>query len=145
MIHYVNISIFDSSAQTLVNPVNTIGVMGKGLALKFKELYPEMYGGYKSVCKDRTFDIGSLHIHIVNPNRFILCLPTKKHWRRPSRIEYIEEGLKAFVSDYKFLGITSVAFPKLGCGLGGLNWEEEVQPAMDNYLNDLDIDITIHV
>ncbi len=146
MIHYVvDTNIFDSTAQTLVNPVNTVGVMGKGLALSFKELYPEMYISYKNACDTHNFLIGSLHKYLTCSGKIILCLATKKHWRHSSRLEYIEKGLKSFALTYKFLGITSVSFPKLGCGLGGLNWKNEVKPLMENYLSKLEIDVFIHV
>ncbi len=145
MIHYVNTSIFDSTAQTLINPVNTVGVMGKGLALKFKELYPEMYYKYKVACKNGDLTVGRIFSYKVDSDKLVVCFPTKKHWKHPSCIEYIEDGLKAFVQNYESLEITSVSFPKLGCGLGGLNWNEEVKSVMENYLSDLTIDTFIHI
>jgi O-acetyl-ADP-ribose deacetylase (regulator of RNase III) len=141
----VNTNIFDSTAQTLVNPVNTVGVMGGGLALKFKNHYPEMYKSYKNACDTHNFIIGSLHKYLTGSGKIILCIATKEHWRNPSHLEYIAEGLKAFVSAYKFLDITSVSFPKLGCGLGGLSWNEEVKPLMENHLGNLEIDVFIHI
>lgn len=145
MIHYVNTDIFDSNAQTLVNPVNTVGVMGGGLALKFKELYPEMYHKYRIACRNSNFTVGHIFSYKVSSEKLVVCLPTKKHWRHPSQIKYVKDGLNAFVQNYKSLEITSVSFPKLGCGLGGLNWEGEVKPVMEKHLSNLDIDVFIHI
>lgn len=134
--------IFKTSAQTIVNPVNTVGVMGKGLALKFKNLYPKMFEEYRLACRKGELKPGKLVL--VNCQYYnILLFPTKEDWRNPSKLSYIEEGLKEFCNTYKQLGITSVAFPKLGCGNGGLSWAE-VKPLMEKYLKDLPIDVYIY-
>lgn len=144
MITYVNISLFDSPAQALVNTVNTKGVMGKGIAAVFKKLYPKMYEQYRRLCDEKKLNIGVLHIYRT-PNKIIVNFPTKKHWRNPSRVEYIEAGLEKFVQRYTDYGISSVSFPQLGCGNGELNWQAQVQPVMERYLRGLPIPVYIHL
>lgn len=143
MIKYVEGNIFQSPSKVLVNTVNTQGVMGKGIALNFKKLYPEMFILYQKFCDNKQLEIGKLWLY-KTPNKWILNFPTKKEWRKKSQLSYIEEGLKKFVSSYKDKNITSISFPKLGCGNGGLDWAE-VQPLMEKYLNNLPIDIYIYV
>ncbi|MCL5996064.1 MAG: macro domain-containing protein [Chloroflexi bacterium] len=144
MLAYLNTSIFDSPAQTIVNTVNTVGVMGKGIALSFKTLYPAMYEEYRRLCEAGKLSIGKLHVYRT-PNKIIVNFPTKKHWRAPSHPEYIEAGLKAFVKHYAEYGISSVSFPQLGCGHGELNWKKQVQPLMEKYLKVLPIPVYIHL
>lgn len=144
MIIYVKMDIFESPAQVLVNTVNTVGVMGKGIAKQYKKLYPEMFKEYQMFCEKGLLDIGKLWIYKTD-KKWILNFPTKKHWRNKSKIEYIEKGLEKFVSTYKEKGIRSISFPPLGCGNGGLDWENEVKPLMEKYLTKLDIDVFIHV
>lgn len=144
MIIYVKMDIFESPAQVLVNTVNTVGVMGKGIAKQYKNLYPEMFKEYQKFCEKGLLEIGKLWIYKTD-KKWILNFPTKKHWRNQSKIEYIELGLQKFVSTYKERGIRSISFPPLGCGNGGLNWEKEVKPLMERYLSNLDIDVFIHV
>ena len=143
MLTLVDGNLFTSPAKVLVNTVNTVGVMGKGIAKTFKDIYPQMFAEYQRLCETRQFQIGSLWL-FKTPNKWILNFPTKQHWRAPSKIEYIEAGLKKFVAVYPRFGITSAAFPKLGCGNGGLNWENQVAPLMKQYLDDLPIDIFIY-
>jgi len=143
MIIYVRTNIFESNAQVLVNTVNTVGVMGKGLAHAFKKLYPDMFKSYQNLCETGQLNVGNLHCY-KTVNKWVLNFPTKKNWRSPSKLEYIEMGLKKFVSEYDKLGITSVAFPLLGCGNGGLDWEREVKPLMEKYLKTLPIEVFIH-
>ena len=135
--------IFKSPAQVHVNTVNTVGVMGKGIALEFKNRYPDMFKAYRDVCDKRKLKIGSLML-CYEPDHWVLLFPTKEHWRNPSRIEYIEAGLAKFCRTYAEKGSTSVAFPRLGCGNGGLNWSD-VMPIMEKYLQDLPIDIFIYL
>lgn len=143
MITYLKGDIFKSPAQVLVNTVNTVGVMGKGVALEFKKQYPDMFNAYERVCNEKLLDIGKLMLW-KGSDKWILLFPTKKHWRNPSKIEYIEEGLKKFEETYLEKGITSIAFPRLGCGNGGLNWSD-VQPLMEKYLKRLPIPVFIYV
>ena len=144
MLTYVTISLFESPAQTLVNTVNTVGVMGKGIAAVFKELYPEMYKRYRRLCQEGELDVGMLYIYRTR-NKIIVNIPTKKHWRQRSRVEYIEAGLEKFITHYGDYGISSVSFPQLGCGHGELDWETQVQPVMERFLRDLPIPVYIHL
>jgi O-acetyl-ADP-ribose deacetylase (regulator of RNase III) len=144
MITYVVSDLFKSPARVLVNTVNTVGVMGKGIAQDFKKIFPEMFKKYQILCEKKMIDIGKLWLYQTN-HKWILNFPTKKHWRSPSKPEYIEAGLKKFVSSYADKGITSISFPMLGCGNGELDWEKDVHPLMEYYLNNLPIDIYIHL
>ena len=144
MILYIKGDLFQSPAQVLVNPVNTVGVMGKGLALDFKHLLPEMYRQYRILCERKQFFIGQLWLY-KSPQKWVLNFPTKKHWRLPSRVEYIEAGLRKFVQVYSKWGIRSIAFPPLGCGNGQLDFRTQVMPLMEEYLRPLPIDIFIYI
>lgn len=143
MLEYVSTSLFDSPAETLVNTVNTVGVMGKGIAAEFKRRYPEMFVRYKEYCDRGALDIGQLYLY-KTPNKWVLNFPTKKHWRNPSKVEYIEAGLIKFVQTYTEWGITSVSFPQLGCGNGDLAWST-VRPLMEKHLEDVRIPVYIHL
>lgn len=120
-----NGDIFSSECQTLVNPINCVGVMGSGLALDFKTLHPNMFNTYKDLCSKNLISIGKLWLYKYmideDTERCILNFPTKYHYKDSSRYEYIEDGLKKFASTYKDKNIKSIAFPMLGCGLGGLD------------------------
>lgn len=143
ILQYVSGDLLCSHAQTYVNTVNTVGVMGKGLALQFKNKYPEMFEVYQKVCKEHLLDVGKLYLW-KGDEKWVLMFPTKKHWRDMSKIEFIESGLKKFIDNYQRIGIQSIAFPKLGCGLGGLEWEM-VQPLMEKYLKHLPIDVFVYL
>jgi len=142
VITYVVGDVFESSSQVVVNPVNVVGVMGKGLAKKFKQAYPDMFKQYKTLCDQGELVVGKLWLYKA-PDKWILNFPTKQHWRQKSKLEYIEAGLKEFVDTYDTLGIQSISFPMLGCGAGGLDWED-VRPLMESYLGDLPIEITVY-
>jgi O-acetyl-ADP-ribose deacetylase (regulator of RNase III) len=143
MITYVACDLFQSPARVLVNTVNTVGVMGKGIAKEFKRIYPEMFREYQQICEKGTFDIGNLWVYKTT-NKWVLNFPTKSHWRQPSRPEYIEAGLKKFAETYHVYGITSISFPMLGCGNGELDWETQVQPLMEQYLERLPVSAFVH-
>lgn len=143
MISYLKGDLLSSPAQVLVNTVNTVGVMGKGIALQFKNKYPAMFSDYQNVCQKNLLDVGKLYLW-KSQKKWILMFPTKKHWRNPSKLEYIESGLKKLADNYERLGIESIAFPKLGCGNGGLNWSD-VKPLMEKYLKPLPISVYIYV
>lgn len=144
MITYIKGNLFESPAQTLVNTVNTEGVMGKGIAKEFKRLFPDMFNSYQKYCESGELTIGKLWVYETD-HKWVLNFPTKTTWRKPSRFEYIELGLKNFVSTYIDRGIISISFPPLGCGNGELDWEKQVRSLMEKYLNKLPIDIFIHL
>lgn len=136
--------LFESSCQTLVNTVNCVGVMGKGIAKEFKKRYPLMFARYHNICSRGLLKIGTLYLWKGN-DKWVLNFPTKKHWKNSSQIEWIELGLKKFLLSYKEKGIKSIAFPMLGCNNGGLD-KNDVLPLMREYLDkcdDLDIEIYI--
>lgn len=147
MILYLTTDLFKFPAQTLVNPVNTVGVMGKGLAKRFKVRFPEMYNEYRNLCMDGKLVTGKLFVyHVSNgTGQIVVNFPTKYNWRNPSKIEYIEAGLQEFVRVYGDHKIRTVSFPMLGCGNGGLDWKRQVGPMMERYLKDLPIPVYIHL
>lgn len=122
MISYEKGDLFNDSAEALVNAVNTVGVMGKGLAYQFKERYPENFDKYRAACKRGDLSVGSIFLVELNQGerpRYILNFPTKAHWKGKSKIEYITEGAADLVRLVKEFGISSVAVPALGSGLEG--------------------------
>jgi len=148
MIKYIQYSMFDAfddpNIQTVVNTINCMGIMGKGLALEFKIRYREMFDDYTKRYKDGILKVGEPYIFKTN-GKWILNFPTKNHWRYPSRLDFIESGLKFFSENYKKNNIKSIAFPRLGCTAGGLKWEQ-VKPIMEKYMGDLkDIDIYVYL
>lgn len=142
MLKFHRTSLMTSSAQTLVNTVNTVGVMGKGLAAAFKKRDPEMFLKYKEICADGGMQAGSSWLW-KGSDQWILNFATKKHWRNPSKLDYVSSGLIEFREKYEAAGIREVAFPRLGCGNGGLDWNE-VRPLMVQHLHDLPITVYIH-
>ena len=145
MIIYLKTTIWQSPAQTLVNPVNTSGVMGAGLAREFKYRFPEMHRQYQKLCNEGKFKIGSLFFW-RDPlyHHCVLNFPTKDYWGSPSKIEYIEKGLQTFKEEFRDWSIFSISFPQLGTGLGGLPWAE-VKPVMEKYLDGIGIPVYIHI
>jgi len=135
-------NIFTSNYQTLVNTINTKGVMGKGIAYEFRLRYPEMFSKYVDLCKRQLIQIGKLWLYEVNENKGILNFPTKEHWKEPSRVEYLERGLQKFVDTYKNKSISSIAFPILGSSQGGIP-EETSLKVMQSYLSKCEIPIEI--
>jgi|YelNatPaOPRAMG01_1025707.scaffolds.fasta_scaffold24052_4 O-acetyl-ADP-ribose deacetylase (regulator of RNase III) len=139
----INGNIFESKCQTLVNTVNCYGVMGKGLALEFKYRFPQMFKEYYQKCKVKFLKPGILHLW-KSDEKWIINFPTKNHWKYPSKIEYIELGLKYFTENYTKWGVKSIAFPELGTNAGGLKWED-VKKIMYKYLEQLkNIEIEIY-
>ena len=135
--------LFKSEAQTLVNTVNCVGVMGKGVALEFKKRFPEMYEDYVRRCEARQVKLGEPYLYqrLVPP--WILNFPTKDHWRSVSRLEDIVLGLEYLERHYAEWGITSLAAPPLGCGQGQLEWRV-VGPTLYRYLNRLSIPVELY-
>lgn len=128
MIEFTEGNLLEQDVQALVNTVNCVGVMGRGLALQFKNAYPDNFEFYREACRRREVIPGKvLTYKILNRldyPQYIINFPTKQHWREKSEISYISEGLKDLVKVIEKYSIKSIAIPPLGCGLGGLNWEE---------------------
>ena len=140
-------NIFTSPCQTLVNTVNCDGVMGAGIALEFKLRLPAMFDRYAELCQGRLIDIGKLWLYKPpvdsREQRWALNFPTKRHWKYPSKIEYLEAGLGKFLETYQQKGIQSIAFPVLGATNGGLD-EDESLAVMQRYLSQCDIPVEIY-
>lgn len=135
-------NIFSSGCQTIVNTVNCVGIMGAGIALECRLRYPKMFEQYAQLCSDAKLDIGQLWLY-KDPARWVLNFPTKKHWRYPSKLEYLHLGLQKFVETYATRGITSVAFPLLGAQNGGLPPEQSLA-LMRQYLGQCSIPVEIY-
>lgn len=145
MIEYIqDKDIFDSDCEVITNPVNCVGVMGGGLALAFKNKFPKMYLKYKEMCANREIIPGKVYLVEGDERHKILLFPTKDHYKYLSRYKYITGGLRSLVRQYKDWGIRSIALPALGCGLGGLDWED-VNSAIEYELKDIINDISIEV
>src|SRR5262249_32313608 len=142
MIRFVTGDLFKSGAQTLVNTVNCVGIMGKGVALAFKERYPDMYDDYRRRCEAGEIRPGVLTLYTTT-RPWVLNFPTKRHWRNRSRLEDIEAGLKELAAQYKAWCIESLGVPALGCGHGGLDWSE-VRPLIEKSLGPLEIDVEVY-
>lgn len=134
MITYTKGNLLEADAEVLVNTVNTVGVMGKGIALQFKQAFPENFKIYEKACRKDKLQPGKILVvptgQYINP-KFIFNFPTKRHWRGKARVEDIELGLTDLVRLVKELQIQSIAIPPLGCGFGGLNWSD-VKPLIEN-------------
>jgi len=142
MMHFTKGNVLDADVEALVNTVNTVGVMGKGIALMFKEAFPENFREYEAACKRAEVKIGSIFVtelptKLTGGPRWILNFPTKQHWRYKTRIEWVEDGLRDLRRVIEEKGIRSVAVPPLGCGNGGLHWSD-VRPLIERALGDLD-------
>ncbi|MCS6994922.1 MAG: DarT ssDNA thymidine ADP-ribosyltransferase family protein [Anaerolineales bacterium] len=159
---WVDGDMFFSQMQTLTVSVNTVGVMGKGLASRAKYQFPDMYVVYQDVCKSKRLAMGKPYLYKreasldedladeplslpnLNANKWFLLFPTKNHWKEGSDPAGIEKGLAWLVENYKTEGIQSIAMPALGCGLGGLGWKE-MGPLMCRYLSQMEIQVSIYL
>lgn len=140
-------NILDSSMQTLACPVNAVGVMGAGLALAFKRRYPEVDYQYRRLCREHAGVIGD-QLHVVQTRcrkHQVLLFPTKYHWRNRSTLTQLEANLQRLVLQYETLGITSLAIPALGCGLGGLDYVSQVRPLLQQYLSELPFPVELYM
>jgi O-acetyl-ADP-ribose deacetylase (regulator of RNase III) len=136
MIRYTQGNLLDDQSEALVNTVNEVGVMGKGIALMFRERFPENAEAYERACQAKEVRVGRMFVtearSLWRP-RWIINFPTKKHWRHPSKLEWIRAGLRDLVRVIRKKGIRSVALPPLGCGNGGLEWSQvrrEIEAAL---------------
>jgi O-acetyl-ADP-ribose deacetylase (regulator of RNase III) len=146
MIKFTTGNLLNTDAEALVNTVNTVGVMGKGIALMFKELFPDNFRAYSRACEAGEVKVGQVHVFdrgsFLNP-RYIINFPTKKHWRHPSKMEWIVDGLRDLKTVIRDKNIKSIALPPLGAGNGKLNWDD-VKSVMIDELTDIgDVDITV--
>ena len=141
MIIITESNVFNTDADTIVNAINCVGFMGKGLALEFSLRYPKLLVDYKEKCSKKEINIGKLYYY-KEDNILIINFPTKKDYKFPSKLEWIEKGLLEFINTYKKYNIKKVAFPLSGCKNGGLN-SNQVIDLIKKHLNNLDIDIYI--
>lgn len=146
MIKYRIGDILESNADALVNTVNTVGVMGKGIALQFKKAFPNNYKAYVEACKRNEIEIGKVFIvkdsNLSSGAKYIINFPTKKDWRKPSEYSFIESGLDDLVRVLKTNKIKSVAIPPLGAGNGGLEWEK-VKNIIEHKLDNIDVEVLV--
>jgi len=147
MIKYTLGNLLESSAEALVNTVNTDGIMGKGIALQFKKVFPNNFKRYVTACEQKEIGIGKLLVveeeSLLNGKKLIINFPTKTSWRKPSEYTYIEAGLEDLVRIIKERTIRSIAIPPLGAGNGGLDWDK-VKFILEKYLADIDCEISIY-
>ena len=147
MIKYVTGDIFESRAQAIINTVNTVGVMGKGIALQFKKAFPSNYKAYIDACKTGEIKIGKLFVtkdkNVNSGEKIIINFPTKTDWRKPSEYSYIEDGLIDLIRIIKESGIKTVAIPPLGAGNGGLKWER-VKELIEKKMSSVDVELFVY-
>lgn len=147
MIRYTQGNLLEAKVEAVVNTVNTVGVMGKGIALMFKEAFPENFKRYEAACKAKEVQVGRMFVterHELMGPKWIVNFPTKKHWRHPSKMEWVVEGLRDLHDLIRSKGIQSIAIPPLGSGNGGLEWSD-VRAEIERALADLkDVDIVVY-
>ena len=147
MIYYVKGNLLESNAEALVNTVNTVGVMGKGIALQFREAFPENYRVYKKACLNKELHVGEILVvedsNLTSGRKLIVNFPTKTHWKLPSEYSYIEQGLVALRREIVDRKIHSIAIPPLGSHNGGLDWLC-VKHMIETTLSDLECDIMLY-
>ena len=145
MIEYKTGDIFANDAQAIVNTVNCVGVMGRGLALQYKNKYPQNFKEYAKACKEEIVVPGKMFVHqtgqLTNP-KYIINFPTKRHWRANSKIEDIQSGLDDLTKVINKLNIKSISIPPLGSGLGGLNWQT-VKQQIEKKLSNIDCKVVV--
>lgn len=141
MIKFCDGDLLEAEVEALVNAVNCVGIMGKGIALQFKHKFPANFLEYKQACIDGIVVPGQMFIVKIDDSsgiKYIINFPTKSHWRSNSRLEYIQAGLVTLTSEIRRLNISSIAIPKLGCGNGGLQWDSMVKPLIIDTFAPLD-------
>jgi O-acetyl-ADP-ribose deacetylase (regulator of RNase III) len=146
MMKFLEGNLLDAPTEAVVNTVNTVGVMGKGIALMFKEAFPDNFRVYEEEAKAKRVRIGHMFVtenRTLEGPRWLINFPTKKHWRQPSKLEWIVEGLQDLRRVIEDKGIRSIALPPLGCGNGGLNWSD-VRPEIERALGHFsDVDVWV--
>ena len=145
MVTLKNGNIFNTKADTIVNTINCVGVMGAGIAYEFRLRYPEMFARYVELCSESNpnkIEIGKLWLYKASDGRQVLNFPTKKHWKDPSKMSYIKAGLEKFVNTYASKNINHIAFPLLGAANGGLDKDEVINLMME-FLEPLEIECEI--
>jgi O-acetyl-ADP-ribose deacetylase (regulator of RNase III) len=147
MITFKHGDILQEDVEAIVNTVNCVGVMGRGIALQFKNAYPDNFKAYEKACNASEVVPGKMFVYdrggFINP-RYIINFPTKRHWRDKSRMEDIDNGIHDLIRVIKELDIGSVAIPPLGSGLGGLDWQD-VKKSITSAMNDAALDVEIIV
>lgn len=147
MIRYVSGNLLDDDAEALVNPVNCVGAMGAGLAKQFKERFPLNFAHYKRACAAGKVKLGAMFLHENNSPVgpvWLINFPTKHHWKDNSRVEWIDFGLADMALLVRQIGVRSIALPMLGCGLGGLSFDD-VRPLIERAFADLpDVDVRVY-
>ncbi|WP_144106621.1 macro domain-containing protein [Paraburkholderia sp. BCC1886] len=136
--------LFQSKAQSLVVPVNTVGAMGKGIAKTFALNFPGLLEDYRRACSRGVFSTRGLYVWEGAEDRKIICFPTKRHWRFRSQLPWLDQGLARLARDFEKYGITSIAMPQIGCGEGGLDWIN-VYPLIVEWLEPLPIPVEIYL
>jgi O-acetyl-ADP-ribose deacetylase (regulator of RNase III) len=147
MIQFKQANLLESDAAAIVNTVNTVGIMGKGIALQFKNQYPNNYKLYAMACKAKEVVVGKMFVteetSLLGGKKIIINFPTKTDWRKPSEYSYIENGLQDLVNVIQENKIKSIAIPPLGAGNGGLDWNK-VKELIEKYLTHLDCEVQIY-
>jgi len=147
MISYYDGNIFDDSSEALVNAVNTVGVMGRGVALQFKLTFPECYKVYIEAIRKNKVLLGEVQvvpIHNSEHVKYVVNFPTKAHWRNPSRLDWINDGLIDLKHKIHAHQIKTIALPALGCGNGGLNWED-VNALIQQHLKEINGNVRVYL
>ena len=147
MINFTTGNILTDQSQAIVNTVNCVGVMGKGLALQFKKAFPENFKQYKSACNRELVEPGKMYVtsyEDIIESKYIINFPTKQHWKGASKIEYIDNGLQDLVLQIRKLNIKSIAIPPLGAGLGGLDWSLVREHIIRAFSSLVDVDVYIY-
>lgn len=134
--------IFQANVEAIVNPVNCVGVMGAGLALAFKQRFPENFKQYQQACKTQVLKIGKCFV-CKDGSQYIINFPTKNHWKQPSQYKFIEKGLVDLIQIVQEKGIKSIAIPALGAGLGGLDWVI-VKNMIETAFKDSDVEVVVY-
>lgn len=147
MIHYKRGNLLEDNFEALVNAVNTVGVMGAGIALQFKQKFPEMFDQYEADCRENRVKLGKMHVFKLHSQtsspKYIINFPTLEHWSDQATLETIEAGLRDLVRVIKEQNIHSIAIPPLGCGIGGLKWED-VKVLIEQTFRDEDIQVHLY-